>query len=92
MGFLACIGVWMMPGDTALTRIPATRIRWPTTSSPTTFPPWSARRAPTARRIGVLDQRGGDAHDVAAAVLEHRGDHALGGVNKPVRFTPTTVA
>lgn len=38
-----CIGVWMMPGETALTRMPARRTRPRATWSPRPGHPWSAR-------------------------------------------------
>ena len=88
-----CTGVWMMPGETALTRMPREAYSMARDLVAAARPPLvSAASTDGALELACSARVVGDVDDVAAAPLDHLGDGALGDRKKPARLTPMTSA
>ena len=84
-----CIGVRMMPGATALTRMPRAAYSMASDLVTAFRPPLvSDASADGTLLIGVVDQAGGDVDDVPAALRQHRRDGALGELEEPAQVDP----
>ena len=83
VGLGACIGVLMMPGETAFTRMPLVAYSIASALVAELRPPL-VRLASTVGTpaIRVIDQAGGDVDDVAGALLQHLGRDALRDVEE----------
>ena len=88
-----CMGVRMTPRATALARMPRSAYSMASDLVTALRPPLvSDASADGTCGTGVIHEAGRDVDQMAAALVEHRGDGAAGQSKKPRRFTPVTAS